>query len=87
VDDFGIDENDLLLGILGHGQIDNGDTLGNPNLRRGQADTLGGVTGLEHVVDKLMELRRSEFRYEFRLFLEYGLSVQDDRIGHQKFFT
>ena len=55
-DDLGIDENQLVLGVLAHAQVDGGEALGHAHLWRGQAHALIGIGGLKHVGDQLAQL-------------------------------
>src|SRR4029077_14285039 len=49
------------------------------NLRRGQANSLGGVHGSEHIVDELLEVSVTFF-YKGAGFCEDGIAEFDDRI-------
>ena len=51
VDDFGIDENELGFGIFFKSYVDDGDAAGEADLRGSEADAVGGVHRLEHIVD------------------------------------
>ena len=82
VNDFGIDENELGVGIFFESYIDDGDAPRNADLRGGQADALGGVHGLEHVVDELLQFF-VEGRDFFRGLFEDRIAVLNDGMDHQ----
>ena len=77
VDDFGIDEDEAVFGALVEADVDDGDLLGDGDLGGGEADALGGVHAVEHLVDELGELG-GEFGDGFALFEEDGVGVEDD---------
>src|SRR5579859_7116264 len=56
VDDFGIDQNELGFGIFLEGNVDDGNAASDADLRGGEADTVGGVHGFEHVVEELLQV-------------------------------
>ncbi len=45
----------MAFGIFLEGDVDDGDAASDADLRRGEADAVGGVHGLEHVVDELLQ--------------------------------
>ena len=53
---FGIDEGARVLLALLLVQVDHDDALGHADLHRRQADAVGGVHALGHVVDQLADL-------------------------------
>jgi hypothetical protein len=55
MDDFGIDEDDLGVGVLFERDVNHGDAERHADLRRGQAHTAGGVHRLEHVIDEQLQ--------------------------------
>src|SRR5258708_14747452 len=57
LDDLGIDEDELLFGILLEADVDDGKPLRDAALRCGEAEALRGVHGREHLIDELLELR------------------------------
>src|SRR5260370_1772175 len=57
LDDLGIDEDELLFGILLEADVDDGEALRDADLLRGDADALRGVHALEHLIDELLEHR------------------------------
>src|ERR1022692_1472971 len=79
---FRIDEHQLVRRILGVGYVDDGDLAGEPDLRRRQPDALGGVHGLEHVFQELVELRRAEIGDLLRFTLQHRIAVLHDWINH-----
>src|ERR1017187_2054344 len=56
VNNFGIDEDEFGAGIFLEGNVDDGDTAADADLRGGQSDAMGGVHRLEHVFDELLQL-------------------------------
>src|SRR5215469_896774 len=79
--DLGIDEHELLSRILAHAEIDHCDALRHGDLRRGQADALRRVHGLEHVSDELAQFV-VEFGDGFARLRENRLGVFDDLQNH-----
>src|SRR5216684_6183135 len=55
VNDLGIGEDDLGFGVFSAGDVNDVDAKGKADLRRGEADTLRGVHGGEHVFDEMFE--------------------------------
>ncbi len=56
LDDLRIDEDDLVVGVLLEADVDDGEALREADLRSGEADSLRGVHGLEHLFDQLFSL-------------------------------
>src|SRR5579871_110063 len=56
VDDFRVDEDKFGIGVFFERDIDDGDAAADADLRRGEADAVGSIHRLEHVVDKLAEI-------------------------------
>jgi hypothetical protein len=82
VNDFGIDENEFGARIFLESNVDDRNAAANADLRRGQADSVRGVHGLEHVGDELLQLF-VKARDLFRWFLENGIAEFYDGINHQ----
>ena len=82
MDDFGIDEDELGVGIFFESDIDDGDAATNADLRGGQADTVGGVHRLKHVFDELLQLL-VEDGYGFGRLFENRVAEFYDGINHQ----
>ena len=82
MNDLWIDEDQLGVGILFEGDVDDGDALADPNLRRSQADSMRGVHRFKHVLDELPQFF-IEDGDRFGGLLENGISVLDYGIDHQ----
>jgi hypothetical protein len=54
-DDLGVDDYQLLLGVLAPAQVDDREALGHADLLRGQSGALRGVHGLKHVRGQLAQ--------------------------------
>ena len=77
-------------GLLNRVQRDGpgrGQPLADADLRRGQTHTFGRVHRFEHVFDELVQIRCIEFSDVCAALFQHWMSVLDDRINHQKFFT
>src|SRR5229473_3107033 len=79
VDDLRIRENDFGFGILAAGDVDDGETQAQADLRRGQADTLRGVHGSEHIFGEFFDLG-VEFGYGRGGPLQDRIAILDDGI-------
>lgn len=82
LDDLRVDQDKLGLGIFLEGDVDDGDALADPNLRRSQADSMRGVHRFKHVLDELPQFF-IEDGDRFGGLLENGISVLDYGIDHQ----
>ena len=83
MNDLGIDEDQLRLGVLLERDIDNRNAAPNADLRRGQPDAMGLVHRLEHIFDELLQFL-VEDRHLFRRLLENSVAVLYDGIDHQR---
>src|SRR4029077_19068872 len=63
MDNFGIDQHDLLSGIFSHRAVDYSDAAGKADLRRGQPDALGCIHRLEHFLDEVVQFGCIELGY------------------------
>src|SRR5215469_4356590 len=87
LEDFGIDDDDLFGFAFAVGAIDDGDFLGDADLRGGEPDAFRSIHGFEHIGDQLMQFGRIEFGNVGGFALEDRIAIFDYRIDHQKFFT
>src|SRR5579864_6438278 len=55
VNDFRIDKDEFGVGIFLEGDVDDSNAAANADLRGGKPDSVGGVHGLKHVRDKLLQ--------------------------------
>jgi hypothetical protein len=81
VDDFRIGEDELGVGIFFEADVDDGEALGDSDLRGGEADAVGLVHGLEHVGDELFKFA-VEGGDGFGWSFQHEVSVFDDGIDH-----
>src|SRR5579863_3101113 len=82
VNDLGIDENELGLGIFLESDINDGDTPANTDLRGSEPDAVSRVHRLEHVLNKFFELL-VEYGDRFRGLFEDRIAELHDGIDHQ----
>jgi len=82
-DDLGIHQHQSGLGIFLEGNVDDGQALGDADLRRRQAYAVRRVHGLEHVLDQLAQ-SGVEDGDGFRRFLQNRVAIFDDGIDHQE---
>ena len=79
---LGVDEYELLVGVLSAGTIDHSEALEQPDLRRRQAHARCVIHRLEHVVDEPSEFLGIEFLNGFTDRFEDRVSVLDDLSNH-----
>jgi hypothetical protein len=81
VNDLGIHEDDLRVGVLFKGYVHDGDAKRNANLRRCQPHAASGVHGLEHILDEHLQFSVEDRDLRSRL-LENRVSELYDGIDH-----
>jgi hypothetical protein len=80
-DDLRISQHQLRFGVFSAGDVNDGDVARDADLRRGQADSLGCVHGLEHVLDELLQFG-IEARDGSGFFCEDFVTEFDDGVDH-----
>ena len=81
VNDLRIGQNQLGAGIFFECDVNDGQPLRDPNLRSREANSLGLVHGLKHVLNQFLEFV-SELRDRLSKFFKYRISKLYDRIDH-----
>lgn len=82
VNDLGVGEDELGIGVFFECDINHGQPLGDADLWRGQANALGFVHGLKHVCDQLLETV-SELGHRLGRFFQNWVSKLNDGIDHE----
>ena len=80
-DDFGVDQHHSRGRILAGRSVDDRQTPGDPDLRRGEAQPLGGIHRLEHALDQFAQFAGAEFQDRFGRRFQNRIAVLDDSVN------